>query len=69
MSTMPMSWGTKTREHNEVLCVFCNNSVTTGHHPPTLKPSTTSPVLDPARTKRLPITLVKQMVDRIDRSF
>ena len=35
------------------LCIFCNNPVTTGHHPPTPMHSTTSPVLDPARTKRL----------------
>ena len=57
--SMPMSWGTERQSYNEVLCISCDQSC--DHRPPstTLKHSTASPVLDPARTKRLPIALVK----------
>ena len=46
--SMPMSRGAGRQEFNEVQCISCNNPVTTGHQPPTLKHSTTSSVADPA---------------------
>ena len=48
--------GYKKKIMQEVQCISCNNPVTTGHHPPTLKHSTTSSVLDPEPSSDFQLT-------------